>query len=157
MLMAAMFVCTLSMTTPGPAPAGPAERPPVVQPPALNLTGARILVDGQTVFGPFSVQQNRFGYLYVYIPGRGLYTIGAQAFAGARAAGEFSGRTLAFQMGGAELRIQSRTRILSSGDADAWVRHEPDLQLNVQGVLYGYGDHPSIAEEWLEIYGSAQR
>ncbi|HEU4453940.1 MAG TPA: hypothetical protein VFR81_12815 [Longimicrobium sp.] len=150
MLMLALFVSTFFVATP---PADDlAAGPP--SPPGLNLVDARLHVDGEVVFGPFSVQQSRFGYLYLYLPGRGLYTIGAGPFEGARPSGGFRGRSLAFSAGGAELRIDSRTPILGSGDSDAWVRHDPDFTLNVQGVLYGYGDHPSVAEQWLERFGA---
>lgn len=151
-LFAATVFATLSSVPPRDAPA-----PVPVQPPALNLRDARLYLDGAAVFGPFSVRQSRFGYLYLYVPGRGLYTIGAAAFEGAALAGGFRGRSLAFDAGGAALRIESRTPILGSGDHEAWVRHEPGIQLNVQGVVYGYGDHPSIAARWLELYGPAGR
>jgi hypothetical protein len=153
MLKIALFVTTVlaSMSL-------PSQHPPAPElPPALNLSGARLYVDGEPVFGPFSVQQRPFGYLYLYVPGQGLLTVGASSFEGAALAGEFRGRQLAFTAGGSELRIESRTRILGPGQHQAWVRHEPGLTLNVQGVVYGYGDHPSIAARWLELYGPGQQ
>jgi hypothetical protein len=155
MLMLALVVATLSLSIASPPADAAGPAPP--HPPALTLVNARVYVDGEAVFGPFSVRQSRFGYLYLYVPGRGLYTIGAQPFEGAAVAGAFTGRRLAFSAGGAELRIDSSTGILGSGHRDAWVRHEPDLTFNVQGVVYGYGDHPSIAARWLEIYGPGEQ
>lgn len=154
MLRLALFVTTLFATM-GLSPMGSHEAP--VHPPSLSLTGARVYLDGEPVLGPFSVHQRPFGYLYLYVPGRGLYTIGAHTFEGATLAGEFNGRRLAFAAGGSDLRIDSRTRILGPGEHEAWVRHEPNLTFNVQGVVYGYGDHPSIAARWLEIYGPGEQ
>jgi hypothetical protein len=153
MQMLILFLAAMLLSMP-PTLRTSAPRP--AHPPALNLVNARIYVEGEPVFGPFSVQQSQFGYLYLYVPGRGLYTIGAESFAGAELAGRFRGRRLTFSAAGVRLDIDSMTPILDSGGSDAWVRHEPNLKLNIQGVLYGYGDHPSITAQWLEIYGTGE-
>lgn len=123
----------------------------------LNLVDARLFIDGHQVFGPFTLQQEKAGYLFFYVAGRGLYTIGAERFEGARPAGEFRGRTLEVEVAGARVRLESVTRMLGRRPHDAWVRYQPDFKLNVQGVMYGYGDDPSAAERWLEQFGAAER
>lgn len=150
--MLKLLVSTLLLAAPLPTAAGgsPLADGHV---PSLHITDGAVFLDGERIYGPFSVQQTRFGYLYLYLPGRGLYTIGGDAFEGAEQAGEFQGRNLTFSMGGSEVRLESSTLILSSRRSDAWVRYEPNFKLNVQGVLYGYGDHPSVAEQWLKRFG----
>ncbi|HET6231834.1 MAG TPA: hypothetical protein VFE05_17290 [Longimicrobiaceae bacterium] len=154
-----MWVSTFAVAgTPAEPAAPPLESPDAAvsaagHEPALHLAGARLSVDGEPVLGPISVQQSRFGYLYFYVPGRGLYTIGRQAFDGAERAGTFRGERLSVEAGGASLLLESSIPILSCGEGDAWVHHEPDIQLNVQGVLYGYGDAPSIAAQWRDRFG----
>lgn len=123
----------------------------------LNVVDAHLFIDGRKVFGPFTIRQQTAGFLFFYVPGRGLYTIGAEPFAGARQAGEFQGRALEVEVAGARVRLESATRMLGRRPRDAWVRYQPDFTLNVQGVMYGYGDDPSAAERWLEQFGAAGR
>lgn len=123
----------------------------------LNVVDAHLFIDGQKVFGPFTVRQETAGFLFFYVPGRGLYTIGAERFEGARQSGEFQGRRLEMEVSGARVRLESATRMLGRRTQDAWVRYQPDFKLNVQGVMYGYGDDPSAAERWLEQFGAAER
>ncbi len=121
--------------------------------PALTLVGARLYLDGKRILGPFSVRQSPFGYLHFYVPGHGLHTVGAAPFEGAAQTGSFRGRQLTWTAGGAELRIESSTPILGPANREAWVRHEPGFELNVQGVIHGYGDHPSVGEQWVGRFG----
>lgn len=144
-LMLSLFLAT---GLAGEAPGGPAtcERP-------LHLSGATLRVDGEPVLGPFSLLQSRAGYLFLYIPGRGLAVVASRPFERAERAGEFRGRTLVFSAGGADMRLESATAILGADACGAWVRHEPGYLLNIQEPLYGYGDSFSVAEEWRRQFG----
>jgi hypothetical protein len=151
------FTLTLVMSTilatQGPPAAGrPSDSPPD-RAPALRVNSGRWFIDDRLVLGPFSIHHSPFRYIYLYVPGRGLYTIGSEVFEGADRAGEFRGRTLRFSVGGSELRLESRTPILGGAAREAWVRHEPDLTLDVHEVVYGYGDYPTIADHWRDRLG----
>jgi hypothetical protein len=121
--------------------------------PSLNLVGARLFIDDTLVYGPVSLQQTRFAYLYWYVPGKGLYTIAAEPFDGATQAGEFRDRALTFRTETGVVRLEAARRIVR-GVCDAWVRHVPEFQLDVDEVLYGYGDFPSIEDDWRERFGA---
>lgn len=124
---------------------------------SLQLSSATLFVEGAPVAGPFSLWQRRFAYLYLYLPERGLFTVATHPFEGAEQAGRFTGRTLAFSGSDAVFRLESATAILGAAPCDAWVRHEPNYHLNIQGPLYGYGDTSSVAEQWRRQFGTAGR
>jgi hypothetical protein len=71
-LMLSLFLAT---GLAGEAPGGPAtcERP-------LHLSGATLRGDGEPVQGPFSLLQSRAGYLFLYVPGRGLAVVASRPF-----------------------------------------------------------------------------
>jgi len=143
----AWFVSAAAAPVPSPGVPEPPRRP------ALHLDDGRLYVNGQELLGPFAVFQARFGYLHFYVPGHGLFTVGAAPFPGAVRAGRFAGATLEVQLDGTTLRVSARDDILTPAEQDAWVLHDPDLNLNVSGALYGYGDTPSVREQWLERFG----
>ena len=84
---------------------------------ALHLTSPRLLVDGapRLVEGA-PLYQEPFSYIELTIPEHGTYVIAPRAFSGARRAGQFVGRTLAFTVGGRSVRLQSDTSLLGTDE-----------------------------------------
>lgn len=117
---------------------------------ALHMQDARVIVDGKVVVKGVSVLQTRFGFLYLYLPGRGLFVVGATDFEGAQRVGEFDGARLTAEVDGARLSLDAAGNILSVPTATAFASHDPAFTLDTQEVIFGYGDHPAPPREWLQ-------
>jgi len=114
----------------------------------IRLQGGRLYINGEMVHKGFSVTQDRFNYLYFYVPERGLFIVSNREFDGATQAGTFEDETLSFNAGGFDVSLKSSTRILKEASSPAWVKFDPDFKLDVKSVMFGYGDKEKAPYEW---------
>ena len=113
----------------------------------IHLQNGRLFVDDKLVHQGFSINKDHFRFLYFYLPGRGLFIVSDTQFEGASESGSFNHSTLSFRVDGAEVRIESSSRILSSSVA-AWVKFDPSFKLDLKSVMLGYGDKESAPYDW---------
>jgi len=114
----------------------------------LRICGGSLLLDNGALVEDFSVFQSRFGFLFFYIPDRGLWSISDKKFPGAIEAGSFRASTLEVSVDGTQLRIESDCPILGTKPRTAWVSVDPSYVLEVTNVLIGYGDTEEAPDAW---------
>lgn len=116
----------------------------------ISLRNGRFYVDRDLVYEGFSVSQDRFRYLFFYVPARGLFTISNREFDGAVQAGDFAGDTLSFNVNGVEVKLESSSQILKEGASPAWVKLDPEFKLDVKSVMFGYGGKEKTPYAWSD-------
>lgn len=114
----------------------------------IRLQRGRLYVNGELVYKGFSVMQDRFNYLYFYVPARGLFTVSNREFDGATQAGTFQEGVLSFNVGGLDVTLKSSSPILREEPSPAWVKFDPDFKLDVKSVMFGYGDKEKAPYDW---------
>ncbi len=93
---------------------------------ALRVVDPSLSVDGRAVGTVGAMPVGGVGVLVIAVPGQGTYRVSDHPFAGARRAGGFDGRTLAFAADGQSVRLVSREPLLDGGaSAPAFVAFEP--------------------------------
>lgn len=122
------------------------------QVPALKVSGGHLTLDGETVVRDVSITQSRFGFLFFYVPDRGLFTISAQPFEDSEGNGAFAGDRLAIELSGQRLVLQAEGDILSHSRAEAWGRFDPGYHLEIEDPMIGYGDSPEPPKAWYEQF-----
>ncbi|NNF58221.1 MAG: hypothetical protein HKN04_08255 [Rhodothermaceae bacterium] len=114
---------------------------------ALHLTAPTLLVDGtpRTVDGA-PLHQEPFSYVELTIPEHGTYFIAPRSFSGARRAGQFVGRTLAFTVDGRSVRLQSGTSLLGTDEpVFAYIRLDPSGASRTAGPARLTGPTSSVS------------
>lgn len=114
----------------------------------INLRNGQLYVDSGLIHKGFSVSQDRFRYLYFYVPARGLFTVSNREFDGATQGGSFQGNTLSFSVNGIDVKLESSSQILREGESPAWVKLDPEFKLDLKSVMFGYGDKEKAPYAW---------
>lgn len=114
----------------------------------ISVQNGRLLINGKLESRDFSLMVDSFGYLFFYIPARGLFIISDASFEGAAECGAFKDDTLSFQVGDIDVRMESSSTILKDGNSRAWVKFDPDFKLEMQAVVIGYGDKATDPYNW---------
>jgi hypothetical protein len=114
----------------------------------IRLQRGRLYINGELVHKGFSLAQDRFNYLYFYVPARGLFTVSNREFDGAAQVGTFQGETLSFGVSGLDVSLKSSSTILDEESSPAWVKFDPNFKLDVKSVMFGYGDKEKAPYEW---------
>ena len=115
---------------------------------AIRLSQGRIFINGEQQTGTFSVSNDHFNFLYFYVPARGLFVISNRRFDGAEQAGKFEQRQLQFTVSGLAVKLVSSTPMLGELPQPAWVRYDAGFTLNVQSIMFGYGDSETAPYDW---------
>jgi len=114
----------------------------------IHLQNGRLYVNQELVHKGFSLMQDRFTFLYFYVPSRGLFTVSNREFEGAAQDGAFQGDTLSLNVGGIEVTLKSSSRILKEEASLAWVKFDPEFKLDVKSVMFGYGNKEKAPYAW---------
>ncbi|MGB3542721.1 MAG: hypothetical protein WBA11_07355, partial [Rubrivirga sp.] len=97
--------------------------------PALFLNDARVLTTGAPLM------QAPFGVLAIAVPGQGTFAVSDRPFSGSNRAGLFDEEGLFFHAGGVDVRLISRSRILSdSGPVTAYAQFVPSGVRRTRGL-----------------------
>ena len=124
-----------------------AERPNEV----FRLSQGRLYVNHERLPGIFSTIQDRFAFLYVYVPHQGLFVVSNREFPNADKVGSFAVKTLQFETGGISFVLKSATCFFNEcKTAEAWVHYDPAFSLPRDAVMFGYGDSADTPYEWPE-------
>lgn len=114
----------------------------------INLRNGRLYVESGLVHEGFSLSQDRFRFLYFYVPARGLFTVSNREFEGAAQSGNFEGDTLSFSVNGIDVKLKSSSQILREGSSPAWVKLDSEFKLDLKSVMFGYGDKEKAPYAW---------
>ncbi|MDT5294701.1 MAG: hypothetical protein QOJ76_1581 [Acidobacteriota bacterium] len=114
----------------------------------IHLQNGRLYVNQELVHKGFSVMQDRFTFLYFYVPSRGLFTVSNREFEGAAEDGAFQGDTLSLSVGGIDVALKSSSQILKEEASPAWVKFDPEFKLDINSVMFGYGNKEKAPYEW---------
>ena len=118
------------------------------------MSEGQIFINGQAQPGSFSVSKTDFKFLYFYVPSQGLFILSNTQFAGGIEAGIFERRQLHFSVTGIEFILVSLSSILGKTSEPAWVRFDPNFKLNLQSIMFGYGDRESTPYDWPNQIGN---
>ena len=116
----------------------------------LHLQDGRLYLNGKLIHKGFSVTQTRFAYLYFYVPAHGLFTVSNRQFEGATQNGLFEGRDLSFTVNELNLALKSSSPMLAEESSPAWIKFDPEFKLDVESVMFGYGDKEKAPYEWQD-------
>ena len=114
----------------------------------IRLQNGRLYLNQELIYKNFSVVQTRFRYLYFYVPQRGLFTVSNREFEGAIQNGMFEGQNLNFSVNDLNIALKSSSQILGEDSSPAWVKFDPSFKLDVQSVMFGYGDKERSPYDW---------
>ena len=115
---------------------------------AIHLQNGQIYLNGKLIHKGFSITQNRFAYLYFYVPDRGLFTVSNRQFEGAMQQGTFNERELSFSVADLKVVLKSSSQILAEESSPAWIKFDPNFRLDLTSVMLGYGDKEKAPYEW---------
>lgn len=116
--------------------------------PEVQILGGQLYLEEELLLDGFSLVQTELKYLFFYVPAVGLITISPAEFPGAEQAGRFQGERLTFEAGGKRFTLAAQRPILAGADRPAWVSLDPGYSLDVDSVMFGYGDEATAPEEW---------
>jgi len=125
----------------------------VVNETAIHLSDGRVSINGQEQAGTYSAYQSRFKFMYFYVPSHGLFIVSSKQFGEALEAGTFARRQLQFELSGIDFKLVASRTILGKEVQPAWVRFDPNFKLNVDSIMFGYGDTESVPYDWPQQLG----
>jgi hypothetical protein len=120
---------------------------------AIHFSSGKVFINGQEQAGTFSVYKTNLKFLYFYVPSHGLFVVSSKEFDGAIEAGTFARRQLRFEVSGIDFKLVGSRSILGNGGQPAWVRYDRNFALNVDSIMFGYGDTESAPYDWPQQIG----
>lgn len=120
----------------------------------IQIVNGKLILEGEKILEGFSVSQSHFSFLFYYIPEYGLWAISAREFDGSVKAGKIVGAKLEVELEGVSLTVESSFPIVSGSEVSVWGSLDREFKLDVESVLFGYGDLKEDAYEWRNFFDS---
>jgi hypothetical protein len=121
--------------------AAPRKRP-------IHISEGKLRIEGADLQFSFSLHTDAFRFMYFYIPDRGLLTISHAPFTDAQQAGEFIAEKMSFDIPGISGSIESSTPMFDEERVPVFARWDSAYRLNVDSVMFGYGDSDRAPYDW---------